>query len=237
MRKWQLRAPWWAWLLTLFAVALFSSLSHWQYQRGVHKQTVGKAYLGSEGRDAVPLTAERPTASTQFPLVEISGVYQADRVMFLDGQGNRGRPGYHVWVPLQLTGGAWVLVNRGWVPAPADRQNLPKLATPTGLQTLRGYWRPLPQAGMASSSPDCDPQGHWPRIVVYPTHEQLHCLLGKTLWKGVLLLHPEDPSGYVREWSPTLEMTPEKHFGYALQWLSLMILAIILFLKFNLKRA
>jgi len=68
----------------------------------------------------------------------LHGEFLERYTVLLDNKVNRGRPGYHVVQPLRLADGRHVLVNRGWVAAPAHREQLPQLRTPPGQHEVEG---------------------------------------------------------------------------------------------------
>jgi surfeit locus 1 family protein len=224
--------PLWAWTLTLCGVALFVVLGNWQLNRGDRKQQWIDHVGGLDRQDPVVLSMQLPPPEDGLPLpVRASGRYLPDRQLLADGHSHDGRPGYQVWTPLRLESGGLVLVNRGWVPQPAPEA----LAAPSGPVEVRGYWRDLPVPGLRLAAPDCAPPPDFPAVVLYPDGEQLRCLLGEPVAAGLLLLSPEAPGGYVREWAAG-GLSPERHYGYALQWYALALTAVVLFIVLNLKR-
>jgi len=50
-------------------------------------------------------------------------------------------------------------------------------------------------------------------------------------------LDADQPDGYERVWRPALEFPPERHLGYAVQWLALAIVAIVIFIALSLQHA
>jgi surfeit locus 1 family protein len=69
--------------------------------------------------------------------------------------------------------------------------------------------------------------------VPYPTLDDLRCLYGESLAAGVLLMSPDAPGGFVREWTSGPELSPSKHYGYAAQWSTFTLVLIVLFVKFS----
>ena len=225
-------APAWAWLLVAFAVALFSALGTWQVRRGLAKQQM-RAQLADrtgapeilDGRGAAPTGLELRRA-------QASGTYQADRQLLEDGQSHREQPGYHAWTPLRLGDGALVLVDRGWIARDATAS---VAAPPSGEVTVTGFWRALPEPGLRlGTSGACPAEKKFPAIVLYPTLADVQCWLGPTVVSGLLLLDPDQPGGFVREWTD-FGFPPERHFGYAFQWFVLAAAAVVIFLRVNRK--
>ncbi len=230
-----LRAPLWVWIATAGGTALFLSLAAWQLHRGQAKER----WLAQFNQSTVPsltLSASSPSpGGLDLQRASARGRWWTEQQLLQDGQSHTGRPGYHVWTPLRLAGGALVLVNRGWIPQPYDRTLAAPLAAPEGDVSVTGWWRPLPEPGIRLADGECRQPASFPAVVVYPRREQLACLLGQPVLPGLLLMDPLVPGGFVREWSVT-GFPPERHYGYAVTWLALGLTAVILFVTLNLKR-
>jgi surfeit locus 1 family protein len=226
------RAPLWSWLVTALAASLFVALGAWQAGKGRTKQAL-QATLADRDAPALALSAAAaPPAGLELRRASAMGTYLADRQLLQDGQSHAHRPGNHVWTPLRLADGALVLVNRGWVP-----QGASDLAAPAGVATVRGFWRALPEPGLRlEATQNCPAQKKFPAPVLYPTAAEVTCLLGEPVLPGVLLLDPDIPGGYVREWSD-FGFPPQRHYAYAFQWLALALAAVVIFLVVNRKRA
>ncbi|HUR42385.1 MAG TPA: SURF1 family protein [Verrucomicrobiae bacterium] len=222
------RAPVWAWLLTASGVALFVTLGTWQVTRGLAKARASTVFEDSHApaREIVAApSGEVPTRATA------TGFYVADRQLLQDGQSHRHRPGYHVWTPLRRADGSLVVVSRGWL----GQGDTAPLGVPAGEQRVTGFWRALPEPGLRlASTNNCPAAPTFPLTVLYPTTEELRCLLGPAVLPGVLLLDADASGGYVREWSHP-GIPPARHYGYAFQWYALAVAAIIVFAVVNRK--
>ncbi|MBL6752405.1 MAG: SURF1 family protein [Nevskia sp.] len=233
------RPPLWAVLATVAACSAFAVLGTWQLRRGLHKQALLQDY--SQATSAVPMDLAQavPQASIGGVAAQAHGEYEADRQLLLDGQEHGDDSGYDVWTPLRLPGGGLLIVNRGWIPAGRDRRSFPPLPAPPGTVSLRGIWRALPEPGLQLGGPQCVPgqaPGGWPRVVVYPTADDLRCYYGEPVAAGELLLDAAAPGGYVRQWQAAAGVIPPaRHFAYAAQWFAFALAALVLFVKLNLK--
>lgn len=232
------RAPAWAWLLTGAAVVAFAGLGQWQLGRGLQKQALLESL---QDRAAVPDIVSAlhvPPQGLEVRRAVAQGEYLSDRQLLLDAQSNQHRPGYRVWTPLLLPDGVTVLlVDRGWIAQ--DRSGFDGTA-PTGPVSLTGAWRSLPRPGMRlEGTVNCPPgkttAADFPAVVLYPTTDELECLLDRPVIGGLLLLDPEIPGGFVREWAD-LGFPPSRHYGYAVQWFGLAVAALVIFVAVNRKR-
>lgn len=231
------RPPVWATLVTCLAVMLFGSLAWWQMQRGQEKADI-IARQGSRS-DAVVDVARNGALPAHGRRVELRGRWMPAQEVLLDNKTHNKRIGVEVWTPLLLQASAnVVLVNRGWIASPLRREQLPQTGDlPDETVSLRGFWRSLPRAGLATDDGRCDSaRVSWPQRLNYPSHGLLECLYQRPVANGIVLLDPDAPSGFVREWTD-LGIPPERHYGYAFQWAALMLTALILYLLLNFKRS
>lgn len=225
------RAPLWAWTATALAVALFVALGTWQASRGRTKQAL-QASLAERTAPAVTLSAGSTVpGAVEVQRAEATGLYAFERQLLQDGQSHDQRPGYHVWTPLQLADGALVLVDRGWVPIDATA-----FPAPSGKVTVSGFWRALPEPGLRlAATQNCPQEPKFPAVVLYPTAAEVQCLLGERVLAGLLLLDPDLPGGYVREWTD-FGFPPQRHYAYAFQWFALALAVAVVFVVVTRKR-
>jgi len=204
--------------------ALFVSLGTWQLKRADESRSALARFTGA-ATDA-PLT-ELPRSldeAQRFRRVEAHGEFVTDPQFLLDNMLHDGVAGYDVLTALRVAGGRErVLVNRGWVRADADRRVLPNVAVAGEPRRVTGRLEHLPRPGLrlgtvaAGGGP-----AHGAVVLQYPTTVELAQLLGEPVLDYQLLLDPDEPDGYVREWrAPGLP--PERHIGYAGQWFALAI--------------
>jgi surfeit locus 1 family protein len=231
--------PVWAAILTAVLVVVFVRLGFWQIHRGQEKIAMISAYQEAAKAVALDFTSALRAGDDGLLLrhraMQARGRYEPGHTLLLDNQVSHGQPGYHVWSPLRLEmSHRLILVDRGWVPMDADRRLLPAVDTPQGRVSVRGVWEPLPRPGLRVGANDCGGSG-WPRVVQYPLHRELQCLLGGELVEGVLWLDPAADGGFRREWQET-GFPPERHYGYAFQWFALAGTLLVVFVVVNFRR-
>lgn len=228
----------WLILLAALLVCGFTArLGFWQLDRGAQKsrlQTQIETRQQLPPLDRSELAPDADTAATQFDRqVQLQGRWVPQGTVFLENRQMHGRPGFFVVTPLLLDHGDAVMVQRGWVPRDGlDRTRLPEIATPDGLQTLRGRMAPPPARlydfGDAGSGPirqNLDLAAHAGS-------------LGLRLrpW-SVLQTDPvaASESPLQRDW-PSPATGVQKHLGYATQWFALSALTAGLYVWFQLVR-
>lgn len=151
-----------------------------------------------------------------FP-VRLTGQLQGNKILLLDNRVLQSRVGYEVLAPLQTDFGD-VLVNFGWLPAPATRDALPQVVLPQGRFNDAGYiavpsLNPLVEETLETAE-------SFPVVVQQLDLVRIGNLLETGLLDFVVRLQADQQSPFVRQW-PSVVMPPHKHLGYALQWFGL----------------
>lgn len=219
-------------LILVTLAAVFLRLGLWQLERQAEKKDLFDRFEEAPSMEL----AQALSAGRAFTRVTALGRYDSERHILLDNKIWQGRAGVHVLTPFRLESGPTLLVNRGWLPMPADRSRLPEAQTDGGRRTLRGRMAPLPATGQRLGLPDVLTTGDWPQLMTYFDLPEIAGALENELEPWIVLLDAEDPSGFDdRQWSPAT-MGPEVHGGYALQWLALMVTAIVIWVLLGLRR-
>lgn len=172
--------------------------------------------------------------SIQYRRIAVRGHYVASGQILIDNQIRHGRAGVSVLTPLQPdTGGPRVLVDRGWIATPPQRDTSVSPAVPEGRQELIAEIRfPLAQAFLLA--PDTAPAGdnaRWQGIDL-PRYATAAAV---PMQPFVLRLPPDAAGGYLREWPQPAERQA-RHRGYALQWWGFAATAAGLWLAWLLRR-
>lgn len=237
--RWQFRPPWWAVLGTVIGCVITIRLGLWQWHRGESREALDAQYLSAEAATAIDLAVDTPVPpGADATLAIAKGRYDGTRQLLLDNQVSDRTPGYHVLTPMRLASGGIALINRGWIAQNPDRSVFPPLPVPEADVEISGLWRSLPQPALRLEIDNCAPADQrWPRIVGYPTAADLRCLYGNDAAGGMLLLDPNLPDGYLRDWTQAdRRFPPQRHYGYAAQWFAFAATLLAIFLKLNLKR-
>jgi surfeit locus 1 family protein len=162
--------------------------------------------------------------------VTVEGEFVPQYTIYLDNKVRRGKAGYEVVTPLKLRRSpAHVLVNRGWIEG-GGREALPDVPTPRGTVRLEGIAlerlpRPL-QLKEESRS----------RLRQSLEVGSYAAETGLAFEPRVIEQHSSIPDdGLSRDW-PRHDAGIEKHEGYALQWYSLAVLAVVLAIVLSFKK-
>lgn len=232
-------------LVTAALLPLLTGLGVWQLGRAEYKRTIEQTVV--RRIEAPPLTIDPARfnaiqsggelSELAYRRVVMRGRFEGARQYLLDNRTHNGVAGFQVltaFLPQGVGGG--VLVNRGWIPL-GERRDQP-LSLPVPSEELRisgafdGPREPPPLLGSSGYE-----QRQWPKIVQRVELEQMAEQLGISLLPRMVLLDPNAPAGFVREWKPYYGISVERHQAYAFQWFALATALAIIYVVVNLKRA
>jgi surfeit locus 1 family protein len=222
-------------LLAILLIALLISLGRWQLRRADEKRVLYDSFAA--GTDATRVIDGKTPRLPRYQHIEAGGHYDAARQILIDNMFDSERVGYFVITPFALTGGGWVLVNRGWIPLGASRADRPAISVPGDTRRLRGRADNLPSPGiqMGTKAPLVPP---YPVVASFPSHAELAQLLNESSWTGaadLVLLDPGEPDGYGRNWAAP-GFPPMRHIAYAVQWFGLALALAVIYVVTNLRR-
>jgi surfeit locus 1 family protein len=224
-------------LAALGAIAGFVALGRWQLERAHEKQALYDAFAAGSDSTRV-LTSEAPPLP-RFQHVVLRGRFDPAHQILIDNMSDAaGRVGYYVITPFALEDGAFILVNRGWVPLGPSRAARPPIAIDSGTRTLHGRTDHLPLPGIRLG-PDPALDAPFPVVANFPTHAQIERLLGlpPARWAHgaeLVLLDAAEPGGYVRAWTAP-GFPPMRHIAYAVQWFGLGLALAVIYVVTNLR--
>jgi surfeit locus 1 family protein len=227
----------WPTLVTLLLLPVLVGLGLWQLERAAWKQ--GLVDTHEAGSQLAPVDLGWLLESGEleaFRPVSLRGQYDLAHQLLLDNRTYRGHAGYYVLTPLQLAGGeSVVLVNRGWVPTGLDRTVLPELPGPAGPVVIEAVTSLPPDKLFRLGDVEERNEG-WPKVVQQLDMARLEKLLDTGLLPVIPLLDASDAHGFVRDWQPVYGVTPDKHRAYAMQWFTLALVLLLIYIGVNSKR-
>jgi cytochrome oxidase assembly protein ShyY1 len=235
----RLRRPsWFAVALTLAGMAIFVRLGVWQLDRADYKEQLLRRFATASSaplHDFASVQSGAPADSD--PHVRVRGRFVPDRYYLIDDQIHAVRVGTLVYAPFQPQDGQrLLLVDLGFLAHAGgnDRQpHLPPL--PAAETTLTGLYAPPPATGLRLGGNALAKQSRWPKTAVYLDLDQVASDLHTSLYPRVLLLDPDPATPYLRQWTPAT-MPPARHRGYAFQWFSFALAALVIFLILHRRR-
>jgi cytochrome oxidase assembly protein ShyY1 len=220
------------WRTTAFTLVLLPvliSLGFWQLQRADEKAALGKTWEARQVQPAVPVEAVlelAPQALAYLP-VSASGRYEQQRYFLLDNRSRDRQFGYEVLALFRPASGApLLLVNRGWVAGDASRLSLPQIPA-AQQQSLAGYVYVAP--GEPYLLAEQQLVDEWPQRLQAVDAALIAQLLGEPVFPYPVRLHDDQPDALLAQWA-VVNVSPEKHTGYAVQWFSMALALVIIFI-------
>ena len=227
----------WPTIVTLCLLPLMTGLGIWQLERAFWKQELVDSNEDRARLSPVALESlDNFRDAEQYRRVFVRGNYDMDHQLLLDNRTYEGYAGYHVLTPLRLADSdKTVLVNRGWVPLGSSRAVLPDIPGTRGEILVDATFMVPPKKLFRLGAMDEVHEG-WPQVVQQIEMNELEQRLGYPLQPLVLLLDKDDEFGFIRDWKAVYGVTPDKHRAYAVQWFTLALVLLLIYIGVNSKR-
>lgn len=226
-----------SWPLSVLCLCFFPllvSLGSWQLQRAEEKRQLLNeidARLASQPKNIHDLKELKTYTS-----VRLSGFYSGE-YFYLDNRTRNGRVGYEILQLFISTNNKreesrW-LINRGWLPAGADRSQLPEVTYPLAAKVITGFLYLSEQNNPALQ----DERTGALEVVPGGRIQALSDTLNNSLSERLALAHPawhirlsaDSDTALVTNWQ-LVNIKPQKHTGYAVQWFCMSAALLILWL-------
>jgi len=230
----------WPTVAAALLVPLFFSAGQWQWNKAARKSALQQQVDARGAAPAIPVPTSLivDTQSVLYRRLVAHGQYEPERQILIDNRILHEQAGYHVITPLRLEGSdVRLLVNRGWVPALADRRQLPQISTPTGTIEVTGTaivpgTRFLTLGADAQSS-KADWQSVWQNLDM----ERFGKAVSFPLQPIVIQLDPDNRTagGFAREWSRP-DARRQSNLNYAIQWWTFAATTVVLWLVLNFRK-
>ncbi len=220
-------------LITAFFVVLMINLGLWQLNRADEK----KHLLKLLANDSVTFikTKDQIKNLPKYANIKLTGHYLNAPQLLLDNQVNNRVVGYHVFTPFKINDINLILmVNRGWINKKDFSDDFLKV---DGTEyTINGKLNSTPQVGMQLGEITLDASLPNQIMTYYDEnktsvflHQEICQQLDCVVSKKIMWLNQNQDQGFKRDWNPII-MPVSKHIGYAVQWLSMTIVLIIIFI-------
>jgi cytochrome oxidase assembly protein ShyY1 len=208
------------------AIVIMIKLGFWQLERAEQKSA--RLNKIEQRAKQAPFSLHELLTMTEdvedFP-AKVNGVLDNAKIFLVDNRIQNAKVGYEVLVPMHSNVGV-VLVNLGWVEAGTSRQQLPVVELPEGLLTLQGMVA-LPKLNPLITE-TAKKDNHWPKVIQQNDKAFIEELLGVNVLPFTLLVTQGAQLNFIRDWKP-VNMPPEKHLAYAIQWFGLAIACFLVY--------
>lgn len=224
------------WKLALFVVIFAPvtfSLGLWQLDRAEQKRQLSAQFEQQKQQVAVELDQLPEKSWQNYQNIRLTGKLQP-QYFLIDNQTHQGKFGYEVIQLFTTDAGLSMLVSRGFIEGSLQRELLPTVATPDGKITLQGYFYALEDGFVLGDVVFTD---DWPQVVPQLAASKLykHVLKNdKISRRFIVRLQKQSPYLFKPHWK-IINVRPQKHTGYAVQWFGMCGLLLIMFLIASVK--
>jgi surfeit locus 1 family protein len=207
----------WPTVAAVVAIALTIALGNWQLGRAAQKRDLKLRFEAQAAQPPIHVGAEELVAhDVDLRRVEARGIFDPRYSIFIDNRIYHGTPGYQVVMPLRLErSDRYVLVDRGWLPRPAYRTELPEIRTPREPVTVIGAAL-VPSGRMLELSGTVIEGRIWQNLTI----ERYRKTMPISVQPFVLRQENAFDDGLIRAWDPP-DFGIDKHYGYAFQWFAM----------------
>lgn len=217
------KLPLWLNLVALCFFVVFLSLASWQANRGLEKQKM----LNSIHTIRTVLSNQQLSSSEQTyhtgQEVSLTGELDNEHVFLLENKMMQGRVGFIVIQPLLLDNDFQILINRGWIPKVNNTELTTLVAPIYKTVTIRGQLY-MPKHNVFITKNII--KHEWPQKALEIDVAAFEQRLNKKVFPMVVNLHNDSESSFIGPEPLGEGFSPERHFGYMVQWL---LFAAILF--------
>jgi surfeit locus 1 family protein len=215
-------------LLVLITILAFVRLGFWQLDRLSRRRANNaqvRAHTALSVLNLNQATLALVPSDLQYRSAIVTGTFDTTGAVALGSEARNGTLGVHLLVPLVLQGSRQaILVDRGWVPAPAmnlaawEQYNLPGVVTVQGMLML-------PQnSGASSTAPGQARVEHVTSVNINVLSSQV----AEPLLPVYLQAAPEPGTSsppYTE--LPKIDLSEGPHLGYALQWFAFAVVLAV----------
>lgn len=214
-------------ILSLILLPVLILLGNWQLDRAAEKQQLLEMH--KQRLLLAPVELSSSLELDNYTAITATGHFDQNHQWLLDNRMRSGRVGYEVITPYVLDSGGVVLINRGWLPAPRLRSELPKLESLTARQIVIGsIYQPSKNRLVENSGEDSG----WPKRINQIDIALMSKQSDLPLINTVVNINELSPAALVTDWQ-VVNTQPQKHVGYAVQWYSMALALLILTLVSN----
>lgn len=222
-------------IVFLLILPVLLKLGFWQLDRAEEKRDLIALY--KQQNESAPLIIKNninPDEKLNYRTAKIQGHYNPSKQIFIDNKIHQGKTGVYVLTPFKIKNSDYsILVNRGWVPMALDRLTLPEIKTIKKELLLLGKIKVLNKKPFTVGNKFQSNKG-WPALIQWINISEIEKKSDLKLLPYIFLLDKKEQSGYVRDWKPVV-MQPEKSTSYAVQWFSLALALVVIYVVVNLK--
>ena len=232
-RRWQPRL--WPSIVVIILLPLLFSLGCWQIHRAQQKKAILANLAKQQHQEPLnKLPVGFDNNRYQFQKITLSGRFLNEKSFLLDNRFYQHQLGFNVITAfLPNNSEQAILVNRGWVAATADRQQLPTINAISNPAAVSGLLYHPEKAFTLSKHEETSKD--WPKIIQSIDFHAISAILNHELSPYLLIIDQNLSYALPQNWQPTT-MTPGRHIAYAVQWYALTLVLFIGYIVLSIKR-
>lgn len=221
----RIKFDWKASALVILLMPLLLTLGFWQLDRADEKLSLQTLFDERLSSEPVALVDVKDISDLRFVRVKVQGQFINEKTLFLDNRIFQGQFGYDVVTPFSISNsGQVVFINRGWVKGDISRRTLPTIEPVVGSVELVGQVY-VPHSEMLVL--DKLTASGWPKVMQSFNVEMLEGDFESTLFPYSIRLEERSPGFLISSWR-VVNLQPEKHTGYAVQWFAMSLTLVII---------
>lgn len=221
-------------VVSVLLFPIFIGLGLWQLQRADEKAVISTQWELRRSQSPVPLESldSANAQLLQYLPVQLSGQFLPAKYFLLDNRIHRGKFGNEVLTVFKLKdSGKAILVNRGWVAADPSRRQEPVIPEIDGPAVITGHVYVSP--GEPYLLADMELASGWPKSIQAIEMDKLGAAveqdMGLELFPHSVRIDSDSAAALTVDWQ-IINVSPEKHTGYAVQWFTMASALFILFI-------
>jgi cytochrome oxidase assembly protein ShyY1 len=215
-------------LLTLLLLPVVCFLGSWQLERAEEKRHLLAEFERRSVAEPLAINLVDTSTDLRYLKVKLTGSYDNARSWYLDNRVYQGRPGYEIISPFVVQDvGLVVLVNRGWIAGDPARRSLPDVAAVNEEVEVFGEIY-IPPGEPFTLGEELATAG-WPKVVQQLDPKQVSELGPVQLFPYIVRLKEQSAGALRTDWM-IVNIMPEKHTAYAVQWFAMGAVLLVLFL-------
>jgi surfeit locus 1 family protein len=221
----------------LFTAAFFPfliALGLWQLEREHEKLVAEKVYETRSANEPTDVSSiDWTNPDLNWIAIRATGFFDNTRQLLLDNRILNSVVGYEVISPF-YTDDRVLLVNRGWIAQGPSRQSLPELGLTEEQITITGHIY-VPDGELMILGAEEAVTDRWPKVIQSVDIQVLSSVMDEAFQPHIVRLDENSTAVLQTNWT-AINMRPEVHRAYAVQWFVMASVLMFLYLFFSIRK-
>ena len=221
----------------MFTAAFFPfliALGLWQLEREQQKLDAEKVYETRSANEPTDVSSiDWTNPDLNWIAIRATGFFDNTRQLLLDNRILNSVVGYEVISPF-YTDDRVLLVNRGWIAQGPSRQSLPELGLTEEQITITGHIY-VPDGELMILGAEEAVTDRWPKVIQSVDIQVLSSVMDEAFEPHIVRLDENSTAVLQTNWT-AINMRPEVHRAYAVQWFVMASVLMFLYLFFSIRK-